>query len=271
MLHHRNFQLKKYNSFGLDSIAKKAWFPTTIGELQDTLKELKGEKFEVLGGGTNVLLSPKIDRVICLERLPMGLQFFSTVTMVSANIFTSYFIKKAIEHKFKGIEGLIGIPGTVGGGIIMNSGSGKYCISDYLLAITTVDYDGDLHIYPAKLLNFKRRYSILQDKKQILTHACFDFERGEIDQNKIKQVKDYRKDFPKGYSVGGIFKNWHALNPYEKEIRAIKSPNLVISKYLNIIINNGKATFQETIDFINQIRKIVKEPLELEVKILGDK
>jgi len=56
---------------------------------------------------------------------------------------------------------------------------------------------------------------------------------------------------------------------YEKELRNIKSKNLKISKQLNVVINNGKATSKEILNFINKIKKIVKEPLFLEIKIIG--
>ncbi len=270
MQYYRNFSLKTYNSFGLEAIAKQIWLPETLKELQEIIIELKKKKFYILAGGTNVLLSPKIDRVICLKLMPKYLHLgLKTGVIVSANYSTTSFVLNTIEAYIVGLEGLYGIPGTIGGAIIGNAGSGNYTISDYLLSVTTIDYNGILYDYPKKFLQFGRRYSILQNKKEIIIEAIFDFKTGEIDQDKINQIKKYRNDFPKGYSAGGIFKNWHTLKPYEKEIRTIKAPNLRVSKYLNIIINNGKATFQETTDFINQIRKIVKESLELEVKILG--
>ncbi len=272
MLHHRNFQLKKYNSFGLDSIAKEIWFPGSIRELQKIIIKLKGQKFKILGGGTNVLLSPKIDRVICLKSMQKVIRFCPMAVDVSANLPLVSLVLESIQNGRMGFEGLYGIPGTIGGAIVMNAGSGEHTISDYLASVVLLNiYSGLIFTASKKYFDFKRRYSILQDTNEIVISATFSPTLGEINFLEFNKIKDYRKDFPKGYSVGGIFKNWYALKPYEKEIRAIKSPNLVISKYLNVIINNGKATFQETIDFINQIRKIVKEPLELEVKILGDK
>ena len=117
-------------------------------------------------------------------------------------------------------------------------------------------------------MQFGRRYSILQDKKEILISALFTFNKQKPNPEIIKQVKEYRKNFPKGYSAGGIFINHYALRPYENKIREIKSDNLVVSKYLNIIVNKGNATAKEILNFIDKIRKIVKESLELEIKIL---
>ena len=138
-----------------------------------------------------------------------------------------------------------------------------------MVGVTVLDLNGNKHYYQKKDLQFKRRYSILQDKKEILISALFTFKKQRPNQELIRQVKEYRKDFPKGYSAGGIFINHYALRPYERQIRQIKSGNLVVSKYLNIIINKGNATTKEILKFISKIRKIVKEPLELEIKLLG--
>lgn len=270
MQYYRDFDLTNYNSFHITAIVKEIWFPETIEELQSIVIELKNRKFEVLSGGTNVLLKPKIDRIICLNSMPKNLNFLPIGIDISANYSTTAFVLQSIQKGIKGLEGLYGIPGSLGGAIVMNSGSGKYTISDYLVSVTIIDIsNGELYITDKKSLNFQRRYSILQDTKEIVISALFKLKVGEIDCAKFKQIKNYRHNFPKVFSAGGIFVNWYDLRPYEKEIRIIKSPNLVISKQLNIIISNGEATSKEILDFINRIKTIVKKPLKLEIKLIG--
>ena len=272
MKYYKNYSLKNYNSFHLHSFAKNIWLPETKGELCQLLQQLKGKHFNILAGGTNVLLNEVINRIICLNKIipliiPLGHQ---DSFLVSNSYHLSKFISDTVKKQLTGLEGLIGIPGTVGGAIIMNAGSGEYTISDYLQGVTTIDLNGNQKHYQKKELQFGRRYSILQDKKEILISALFTFKKQAPNQELIKQVREYRKDFPKGYSAGGIFINHYALRPYEKEIRAIKSSNLAVSKQLNVIINKGNATFKEIISFINKIKAVVKEPLHLEIKIIGE-
>jgi len=272
MKYYKNYSLKNYNSFHLHSFAKNIWLPETKGELCQLLQQLKGKHFNILAGGTNVLLNETIDRIICLKNMaqiiiPLG---YHDSFLLSNSYPLSKFINYTIKKQLTGLEGLIGIPGTVGGAIIMNAGSGEYCISDYLQEVTTIDLNGNQIHYQKKELQFGRRYSILQDKKEILISALFTFKKQRPNQELIKQVKKYRKDFPKGYSAGGVFVNHYTLRPYEKQIRAIKSSNLVVSKQLNVIINKGNATFEEIISFINKIKAVVKEPLHLEIKIIGE-
>ncbi len=273
MKHFKNFDLTKYNSFRLHSMTRHIWFPESLKELIWIVKQLKELKFEILGGGTNVLLREQIDKVISLKKMQnIFISLFNKDTiLVSCNFSTNRFINKTIKMKLSGLEGLIGIPGLLGGAIVMNAGSGQTTISDFLVGCDVLTKEGNIVWKSKEDLNFQRRYSILQDTKEIVISALFLLDKEKPNKKIIMQAKKHRKNFPKGFTAGGIFVNWHALKPYEKELRAIKSPNLVISKQLNIIINNGKASYKEVYDFISRIRKIVKEPLTLEIKILGEK
>lgn len=266
MKYYKNFDLIKYNSFHLKSIAQEIWFPTNIVELSSILKY---RPFNILSCGTNVLLAPKIKKIICLRKMPQKIIYYGCGNfVVDANASASKFIKETIKYNYSGTEGLLGIPGTIGAAIIGNSGNGKYAFSDYLVAVRTMSPNGKIKTYFKKNLRLDRRYTILQDKNEIILYAVFKFNKKIPKKEEITKTLLYRKQFPKGYCAGGFFKNWYSLKPYEKEIREIKSPNLYISKQLNVIINKGNATFSEVILFINKIKQIVKEPLELEVKII---
>lgn len=271
MIYLKDFNLRKYNAFRLDSIAKEIWFPENDEELIILITKLKGLKFEILAGGTNTLLNNIINRVICLNRIRPFLSTLNASNRISTNNSCSMikFVNEVISQGLAGVEGLIGIPGTVGGAITMNSGSGNFAISDYLIEAITINLAGEIKNYKKEQLQFKRRYSILQDNHEILLYALFEFKKAKIDQTIINRVKKYRKFFPIGYSLGGFFVNHYDLKPYEKPIRGIESPNLTISKYLNVVINNGKASTKETLSFINQIKNVVKKPLKLEIKLLG--
>jgi len=274
MKYYQNFNLTNYNSFKIQSIAKEIWFPETFKGLSCIIKKLKGQEFEILAGGTNILMNETINRIICLKSMEQIITTFSELNnhfFATASSPLSGLINGVINQRLSGLEGLIGIPGTIGGAIVMNSGSGKYSISDYLKGIVTIDLNGNKKYYHKKDLKFRRRYSILQDKKEILISAMFAFKNQKPDQKMINKVKKYRTDFPKGYSAGGIFVNHYDLTPYEKEIRNIKSNHLTISKYLNVIINDGKSTSKEILEFISKIKQIVKKSLKLEIKLMGFK
>lgn len=265
MKYYKDFDLTNYNSFHLKSIAKEIWFPETNFELAYLLLKLKNPK--ILSYGTNVLLSPEINCLICLKRMPSEIIWINNKVFCHANVPVQKLISSSLNNGCGGFEGLLGLPGSVGAAIIGNSGSGNYCISDYLNTVTTINYNADFRIYNKNDLKFSRRYSSLQKKKEIIIEATFIFNKS-VNSEEIIKTLNFRKNFPKGYSAGGLFKNWHILKPYEKEIRAIKSPNLHISPMLNVLINKGNATYNEILNFINEIKKIVSKPLKLEIKIL---
>ena len=270
MIYYKNYDLTKHNSFGIKSIAKEIWFPKTQTEFMELLYLLKGNRFFILSGGTNVLLAKSISKVISLRKFEKIFKIDEDKHIqVSASYSTGMFVKHILDLNITGVEGLIGIPGLIGGAITMNAGSGKYTISDYLTNILTIDYNGVFHYRKKESLNFQRRDSLLQKIDEIVLKAYFKFEKNGINNDKILEIKKYRRDFPKGYSAGGIFINHYDLIPYEKQIRQLKLNNLTVSKYLNVLINNGNATDNDVFDAIDMINNIVKVPLQLEIKPLG--
>ncbi len=267
MQYFTNYSLKNHNTFRLDSIAKEIWFPETFGELQSII--MKEKDFTILACGTNVLLRPEINKVICLTKLPKFIEFNKKGVFVSPNVSTSRFIMKMMKKSYKNLEGLIGIPGTLGGAICMNAGSGKYSISDYLHSVKTYNLNGSEIIYNKEALNLKRRYSILQDNKQIINSICFQFVYGAIDYLEIENVIKQRKSIPSSPSAGGIFKNWHELKPYKNKLIGLKAGDAEVSDKVNIIVNKGNATFDDIINLIVKIKSIVPKKLEEEIKIIG--
>jgi len=268
MKFYQNFNLKKYNSFRLDSIVKEIYFPESHKELEMVLTLLKNQKFSILGGGTNVILKPEIEKIICLTQMPKSLCIYNGATVVDTNISTTYFVNHLLKNNIIGIEGLIGIPGTLGGAIVMNAGSGYYTIADYLLAVTTINYEGKLKIYYKEDLNFGRRYSILQEKNEIVIEAIFDFKQGIPDPIEIERAKEHRKNLPKLPSAGGIWKEWYNLNPYKKQLIGLRIGDAEISNSINIIVNKGHASFNNIMNLIKKVHNIIGQSLELEVKII---
>ena len=271
MFYSQNYNLINNNSFRLKSQANEIWFPKNLFELKEVLARLKYKKFFLLAGGTNVLLAPKIKSVISLKYMPKRLCLGDKKReiIVSANYSTARFVNKLIRFSIRGFEGLYGIPGTIGGAVVMNAGSGKYAISDYISEVETIDYKGCYHFYSKKSLKFARRYSLLQDKKEVIINVKFIVPTGKVNQSELNKAIEHRKTIPHYPSAGGIWKNWHTLKPYANELIGLRVGDAEVSKSVNIIVNRGNASFDDIIILVNKIGKIVKESLEMEVKIIG--
>ena len=134
--------MKKYNTFRLETKAKYMCFPSSISELQDLLTLIKKNKlkFFVIGNGSNVVLPEYYDGVI------IKLEKFNNCKFVSENVLyveSGYMLNKLASEVtnigFKGLDFAVGIPGTVGGSIYGNAGCYGSSMSEILIAATVFD------------------------------------------------------------------------------------------------------------------------------------
>ncbi len=264
---HHNFDLTNYNSFRLKSIGKTVYFPESVCELRYILST--NLNCPILADGTNVLLHPQIDKLICLSLMPKVFTKKLNYLHITANIKLQSLVSYTVLKSFGGFENLWGIPGSIGGAIIGNSGSSGTTISDHLSTVKTINHYGQIKTYSKNQLIFKRRYCSLSDLNEIILSATFKLSKDKINKEKIEKMKEWRTSFPKEPNAGGIFKNWYDLKPYEHIIKNFENDNVKIwNKHINVMLNKGNATYTDVIDLIMQINQIVKEPLQLEVKII---
>lgn len=92
---------------------------------------------------------------------------------VNAGTSMSKFSKFVTNKGFTGCEGLVGIPGSVGGGIVMNAGSYGSCISDFLISVECLDINGDFKTFKKNELNLSFRKSIFQTNNFLILNANF--------------------------------------------------------------------------------------------------
>ena len=158
--------MKKYNTFRLETKAKYMCFPSSILELQELLTLIKKNKlkFFVLGNGSNVVLPEYYDGVI------IKLEKFNNSKFISENMLyveSGYMLNKLANEVtnmgFKGLDFAVGIPGTVGGSIYGNAGCYGSSMSEILIAATV--FDGKKIITMTNEdFKFGYRTSILKEK-----------------------------------------------------------------------------------------------------------
>lgn len=267
MLHYKNYELK--TTLMLPCTVKEIWFPETEEELKELLYFYLD--IPVIADGTNIVCKPVIERLICLRKMPNNLtgDFCKNFVIIScdANVKFYKLMRFTLDNNLGGFELLYGLPGTIGAAIYGNSGSGKGTISDNLAHVACIDREGNYKLYDKNRLNFSRRYSKLQDTGEVIVRANFIIEKKEIDLECLKEVKEHRMRIPHR-SAGGFFKNWHSLKPYSEELIGLRVGGAYVSEMVNVIVNDGTATFDDVMTLVDKIRKIVGEPLELEVRII---
>ncbi len=284
----KNISLANFTTWRIGGPAEWIATPKNHKEIQFLITWLNKKKIpcNIIGAGSNLLINDKGIKglSLCMRELK-GIQIDKNtgiIEVLSGEMLPTL-ARKAASNGLHGLEWAVGIPGTIGGAVVMNAGAQGHCISDYLESITTVSLNGEYKIIKATDLNFGYRYSLLQDEKLIVVSARLKLESGHS-ESKIRQItknnfKHRLKTQPYKYqSCGSVFRNPEPLKA-AKLIEAVglkgfRFGGAEISKiHSNFIINANKASSYDVRELIKHIQKQVFDSygilLETEVKQCG--
>ena len=279
--------LAKHTSFGIGGPATCMVFPKSREEVSTLLKYASEKNISAIfiGSGSNILVCDKgFDGiVISLKKSFKNLSIKqNSMIIVEAGVMLGTMVKQAMAAEIGGLESLIGVPGTVGGALIMNAGAFGSEISKYFEEAKTMTLEGNIKSYTRGEIEFSYRHSTFP-KNEILLDATFKCKKGNPDQilQDRKVASDGRKSNQplKFRSAGSIFKNpsdtLAAGYLIDKVgLKGTKKGGAVISeKHANFIVNMGNATAADVLHLIKLAKKYVIKKfninLELEVKLIG--
>ena len=279
--------LAKHTTFGIGGPADCMVFPETREELSKLLKYAYQKKISAIfiGSGSNILVWDKgFDGiVISLKKSFKNLTIKrNSQIIVEAGVMLGTMVKQAMAAEIGGLESLIGVPGTVGGALIMNAGAFGSEISKYFEEAKTMTIEGETKSYKKGEIEFSYRHSTFP-KNEILLEATFQCKRGkpaEILKDR-KVASDGRKSNQplKFRSAGSIFKNPSdsLAAGYLIDKTGLKGTErggaAISEKHANFIVNMGDATAADVLYLIKLAKKYVAKKfhinLELEVKLIG--
>ena len=282
-----NYDLKKTNWFNIGGKSKAYFKPENLNELIIFLKNFgKKEKILVLGAGSNILLSDKTfdGVVIKLGKNFSNISLLPDKTIVAGSATSDKKLSDyACENSISGLEFLSCIPGTVGGGLRMNSGCFQKEFKDILLSVQAIDLNGKILRIPSSDIKFGYRENDIA-KDLIFLSASF---KGDFkEKNKIKELIEYLKEKkeaaqPTKIKTGGsTFKN--PITQTEQKVWELirKSVPLNIkfgdaeisSKHCNFFINKNNASSEDMNKLINFVKENVKLKtginIETEIEII---
>lgn len=282
--------LARYTSFRIGGPADALAEPDTLEELQTLLALLNTESipFFLLGGGTNILVSDKGVRGVVIK-LGEGFNYASweeqedvaSVRVGAANSL-GRFVREAVRKGYAGVEFAEGIPGSVGGGLLMNAGAFGGELSAVVETITGVHRDGSVVCLAGETLGFAYRRTALPPQF-VITEIRFRLKRGSEEEIRAAMLRAQRKrqqTQPHGYpNAGSIFKN----PPGTYAGRLIEATGLkgraqgrarVSEQHANFIVNTGGASAADVKLLMEQIQRTVWEKnqvwLEPEVRLVGE-
>ena len=279
-----NYSLKNLNWFNIGGDTKIYFKPDTLQNLLEFLKIYKTEeKLFVLGAGSNVLFKDDLfeGAVIKLSKNFSRISLLNEDTIIAGSGALDKTLSEfALENSLGGFEFLSCIPGSVGGGIRMNSGCFEREFKDILISVQAVKRSGEILTIPAKEISFTYRSCDL-DKDLIFLSATFKGikkKKDEIEKevNNLKTKKD--KAQPTKIKTGGsTFKNpikqtnkkvWEVIK--ESVPKNIQFGDAVISnKHANFFINKNNASYKDMKMLIDFVKEKVKNKtgvnLDLEI------
>lgn len=278
--------MKNYTSLHIGGPADYLVSPRGIDQLKALLRFSRREfvPFFILGGGTNLLVSDRGIRgiVVKLEKPFKEVQFNGTQVTVGAGISLPLLALRAAQQGLSGLEFAGGIPGTLGGAVVINAGAYGNCMADVVRSVTVITWEGEVLEIQAEQLDFSYRCSGLLKSNCIVLVARLELVSG--DTQKIRErmegfLAQRRVKHPTEPSAGSVFKNL----PEESAGRLIQGAGCkgfrvgdaqVSPRHANFIVNLGSATFKDYLKVIMIVRERVFEKynvwLNPEINMVGE-
>lgn len=205
------------------------------------------------------------------------------VLKAEAGVKMSYLVKTAAKYSLTGIENLVGIPGSLGGALVMNAGAEGSELGDVVRSVTRVNLNAEIQKIKRDGLVFEYRKTAFPPGGGVIVEAELELRKGDrlaiqdtIDLHLKRRARTQPLTVP---NSGSIFKN----PPGGSAGRLIEEAGLkgfsigdagVSIKHANFIVNKGEAKNSDVVKLINHIQGVVKEKtgidLETEIVIMGE-
>ena len=240
--------------------------------------------YQVIGNGSNLLVGDRGIRGLVIEMLSKEDEICveDDCITVGAGMLLSKTANRAAEHGLTGMEFAAGIPGSIGGAVVMNAGAYGGEMKDILTAVTVLDQEGNEKILSAEELELGYRTSCILKKGYIVTGAKIKLKHGEetairarMEELKKQRVEKQPLEYP---SAGSTFKRPEGYFAgkliSDAGLKGFTCGGACVSEnHAGFVVNKGNATAADVIKLTDEVSEKIYElngvKLELEVKKLG--
>jgi UDP-N-acetylmuramate dehydrogenase len=241
----------------------------------------------IIGAGSNLLISDDgLEGLVICTRHLRGIKFDEQTGQVTAAAGepVARLAMQVASHGWAGFEWAVGIPGTVGGLVVMNAGAQGGCAADCVVEVQTVTLTGETKLIYPQDLDFSYRTSALQESPYLVTGATLKFQTGgqpeAIAADTEEKLKARHSTQPYHLpNCGSVFRNplpqFAAKLIQDAGLKGYQIGNAQISElHANFIVNLGNAKAQDIFSLIEHIKTVILDRygvvLETEVKMLGN-
>ncbi|SCP97550.1 UDP-N-acetylmuramate dehydrogenase [Anaerobium acetethylicum] len=279
--------MKMHTTFKVGGNADYYVMPNSAEEISRIIELCRktGTDYYVLGRGSNLLVSDEGYRgvIIQIYRNMRQIELDGVTMRAQAGALLSEIAAKAAENSLTGLEFAAGIPGTVGGALVMNAGAYDGEMKDVVISAKLLTLEGDMIELSGEEMEFAYRSSLVEKKNYIVLEATMKLRHGDRQQilDRMKELRQMREtkqpiQFP---SAGSTFKrpegHFAGKLIMDAGLRGFSIGGAQVSeKHCGFVINKGGATAKDVIQLIKYIKKEVKSQtgieLKAEVKLLGN-
>ena len=278
--------MKKHTTFRIGGNADMFVCPK-INQLPDIIALAKEYDVSVtiIGNGSNLLVGDKGIRglVLAISKSADSIEVHENCVMAGAGALLSKVAAEAARNSLTGLEFAAGIPGTLGGAVVMNAGAYGGEIKDVIATVRVLAPNGEVLTLTKDELNLSYRHSCIPEKEYIVLDAVLELRQGE--ENQIREAMDDFKNRriekqpleypsagstfkrPEGYFAGKLIQ--------DAGLRGYTVGGAQVSeKHCGFVINKDNATAQDVLKLIEDVKQKVYEEfqveLEPEVKMMGE-
>ena len=255
-----------------------------LAALMPYLREVEVPYF-ILGNGSNLLVGDKGYNGVILQigSKMNGIHVEDTHIRAGAGVLLSQLAKCAQENGLTGLEFASGIPGTLGGSVVMNAGAYGGEMKQVIELVKVMNENGEILEIRGEEMAFGYRTSIIKDRPFIVLEAILNLQHGdqEIIAVKMEELARQRKEKqPLEYaSAGSTFKRPEGYFAgkwiMDAGLRGYSIGGARVSeKHCGFVVNTGRASAADVAEVIREVQEKVKDKfevmLETEVIFLGD-
>lgn len=279
--------MKKHTTFRVGGNADYFVMPQNPEEVKAIVSFCKKERmpYYILGNGSNLLVGDKGYRgvIVQIYKEMNAIKTDGEQVIAQAGALLSRVGTAALEAELTGFEFAAGIPGTVGGAVVMNAGAYGGEMKDIIVSATVLTQDGDIITINKEDLELGYRTSVIAKKGYVVLEAEYQLQKGDkaairarMDELKVQRVTKQPLEYP---SAGSTFKRPEGYFAgkliQDAGLRGFQVGGAQVSeKHCGFVINKDQATAADIRELMRQVSDRVMQKfgvkLEPEVKTLGE-
>ena len=279
--------MKQHTTFRVGGNADYFVMPRSAEEVKNIVALCKEADmpYYILGNGSNLLVGDKGYRgvIIQIYKEMNHIRIDGDKVIAQAGALLSRVGTATLEAELTGFEFAAGIPGTVGGAVVMNAGAYGGEMKDIIASATVLTQDGDIITINKEDLELGYRTSVIAKKGYVVLEAEYQLQKGakeairaRVDELKVQRVTKQPLEYP---SAGSTFKRPEGYFAgkliQDAGLRGFQVGGAEVSeKHCGFVINKDQATAADIQELMRQVSdKVMQEfgvKLEPEVKTLGE-